>query len=248
MSSHWDEIPGHPVEDWRAEVANDDTRLGYHEWVAHRAEADPDSYCRTCYVPYDGCGDGYDGECPECADRTEEKRLQEEGGCGDDDDEGCPPRPPSEPYATPLPLSGPRHTKDGVRYQITVTSQQAGVLVLACDAFLRLRLGQVHTCLQEHLPWSGNFIERRNTALREAVQSLSPYLRDNINGYSSSYGVTSPNLCKHAKVAADIHEVIRHRMAWDSLPEGEQPGPFVHYDSPMHWGEEPLAIITQITE
>ena len=30
--------------------------------------------CRTCNAVYDGYGDGYDGECPECADKTEEKR------------------------------------------------------------------------------------------------------------------------------------------------------------------------------
>jgi len=34
--SHWDEVPGHPVEDWRMEVINDDTRLGYVEWVKAR--------------------------------------------------------------------------------------------------------------------------------------------------------------------------------------------------------------------
>jgi len=34
--SHWDEQPGHPVEDWRYEIANDDTRLGYLDWCAAR--------------------------------------------------------------------------------------------------------------------------------------------------------------------------------------------------------------------
>lgn len=36
--SHWDEVEGHPVEDWRTEVANDDTRLGYLAWVDSRKE------------------------------------------------------------------------------------------------------------------------------------------------------------------------------------------------------------------
>lgn len=30
--------------------------------------------CRTCDSPYDGYGDGYDGECPICAGKTEAKR------------------------------------------------------------------------------------------------------------------------------------------------------------------------------
>lgn len=35
----WGEHAHHPVEDWKAEVANDDTRLGYWHWVAARSDA-----------------------------------------------------------------------------------------------------------------------------------------------------------------------------------------------------------------
>ena len=35
---HWEEDKEWSVEDWKYEVANDDTRLGYHEWVAHNKE------------------------------------------------------------------------------------------------------------------------------------------------------------------------------------------------------------------
>ena len=31
--SIWDEDPDYPVADWKYEVANDDTRLGYADWV-----------------------------------------------------------------------------------------------------------------------------------------------------------------------------------------------------------------------
>lgn len=33
---YWAPMDGHPVEDWRSEVANDDTREGYHDWVFNR--------------------------------------------------------------------------------------------------------------------------------------------------------------------------------------------------------------------
>lgn len=29
-----------------------------------------ETHCRTCDAEYDGAGDGYDGECPDCADKT----------------------------------------------------------------------------------------------------------------------------------------------------------------------------------
>ena len=38
LESHWDVCSQYPPEDWRNEVANDDTRLGYREWVEHQIE------------------------------------------------------------------------------------------------------------------------------------------------------------------------------------------------------------------
>lgn len=35
---HWESDPIHRVEDWQYEVANNDTRLGYHEWVEKKKE------------------------------------------------------------------------------------------------------------------------------------------------------------------------------------------------------------------
>lgn len=42
-ASHWDVNPDHPLEDWKYEIANDDTRLGYSDWVAHRIESEDQS-------------------------------------------------------------------------------------------------------------------------------------------------------------------------------------------------------------
>ncbi|MBA4090270.1 MAG: hypothetical protein C0494_06730 [Sphingobium sp.] len=36
--SHWDDNPDYPVDDWKTEVANGDTRLGYRDWVDARTE------------------------------------------------------------------------------------------------------------------------------------------------------------------------------------------------------------------
>lgn len=36
---HWKRDPDFPVEDWKYEVANDDTRLGYLDWVKHQRDA-----------------------------------------------------------------------------------------------------------------------------------------------------------------------------------------------------------------
>ena len=33
----------YPLEDWQHEVGNDETRLGYWEWVSHQLESEPDA-------------------------------------------------------------------------------------------------------------------------------------------------------------------------------------------------------------
>ena len=33
---YWDDISDLPVEDWQYEVANGDTRLGYHDWLTRK--------------------------------------------------------------------------------------------------------------------------------------------------------------------------------------------------------------------
>ena len=53
--------------------------------------------CVTCRASYDGAGDGFDGECPDCADKTEAAREVVCARCGDKttmgespDEEHCP--------------------------------------------------------------------------------------------------------------------------------------------------------------
>lgn len=41
-------------------------------WVDN-SEAGVDNICRTCGEPYKEGGDGWDGECPDCADKTDQK-------------------------------------------------------------------------------------------------------------------------------------------------------------------------------
>lgn len=39
-AGHWDEHRQFGVDDWRQEVENDDTRLGYHDWVNDQLDAE----------------------------------------------------------------------------------------------------------------------------------------------------------------------------------------------------------------
>lgn len=46
----WAEVPEFPVSDWKDEVANDETRLGYRAWVEHQREAQVDEIELTDYA------------------------------------------------------------------------------------------------------------------------------------------------------------------------------------------------------
>jgi len=50
--SHWVEESGHPIEDWKYEAANDDTRLGYLDWVDARKEQEPEETRTTTTTPH----------------------------------------------------------------------------------------------------------------------------------------------------------------------------------------------------
>ncbi len=52
--SHWDVHPNYPVEDWQYEVANDDTRLGYWEWVKAGLINDEHPEGSTIQIPTTG--------------------------------------------------------------------------------------------------------------------------------------------------------------------------------------------------
>jgi hypothetical protein len=45
-ASHWDEDPDYPLADWQHEVADDDTRQSYKDWVESQKERNAED-CET---------------------------------------------------------------------------------------------------------------------------------------------------------------------------------------------------------
>ena len=37
---HWSDHPDYPIEDWRLEIKNNDTRQGYWEWVYSQVDGE----------------------------------------------------------------------------------------------------------------------------------------------------------------------------------------------------------------
>lgn len=133
-------------------------------------------------------------------------------------------------------------------YTLHVTAAQAQTISRACEVLARLGIGQVIEGLRE-LPQAEGIDWTDFHDDCQAVSTLmSKYMPHRINGYSSNLGIY--NADKDARLAWDLHQVLRHRLAWDrAKTEGWTDGTTrnwnemmgVHYDEPLKVCEEPLA-------
>lgn len=138
------------------------------------------------------------------------------------------------------------------RYALEVTATQAQVIAQACDLLSRTQSGQWKTAY-ELLPKDGSVTwEQWHEACEDIKEIMKTILRGGIDGTSSSFGVGSSETPPSTDIAWDIHQVIRHRLAWeDAIEQGvvqsiddkrdwrSMMG--VAYDPPMRFGPEPLA-------
>lgn len=118
------------------------------------------------------------------------------------------------------------------KVRIEITKEQAKVISQACELMARLHMGQVDEIidLQAHKRLNVIGLHRM---LKEVKQALFPELKAP-NAYHS---LTSKEIPDAARIAYDIHQVIRRHLA------GERPKnsfPYIVYDDPLKTGNEPL--------
>lgn len=140
-----------------------------------------------------------------------------------------------------------------MRYTLTMTEAQARVVQQALNVYFRLHLGQIHDafdCLPVTEPaWYGE----KESAARAVAAAFHHRLHPCANLGSGSLGVNHPDF--KARAAVDIHDTIRHRLAWDKAQaecltnhDGSRNWKTmlgVQYDEPMHYGTDPLPTIEQ---
>lgn len=103
-----------------------------------------------------------------------------------------------------------------------------GVLIQALDLYTRIGMGQFSEIT--HLFIFNDQIE--------SMELLDDLKRKYTSLKEGEYkGIGGRELEDKFKIAQDMHEVIRHRLAWTKNPEGDL---FVNYSNPFHWGDEPL--------
>src|SRR5437879_842303 len=92
------------------------------------------------------------------------------------------------------------------KYRIEINEEQAKIISLALDIFSRMEAGR--------LEWIFSMISWK---YYEKLQSAEPMLKELqllLTGMQrGNLGIG--NVSNSAKIAYDLHQVIRHRLAWD---------------------------------
>ena len=131
--------------------------------------------------------------------------------------------------------------KQNKRYVLSLNERQARTVVNALDCYTRMFMGQIgfalddayrDICSREQRDRPQLDYERCYNAIGELKAVLFPELHQN-----ASYGITSPEVSETARVAIDIHDVLRNRVAWTTNPKGSYT---VDFETPMHFSREPL--------
>lgn len=126
-------------------------------------------------------------------------------------------------------------------YRLTLSEQQTAIVCRALEFYERVGgMGQIEEVLD---PWrfrcQDGAVEHARAALDEAKLHLTGFDR------CSSFGIHSEKVPDEYRVAYDLQQVIRHRMAWDRTPEG---GFGVWFDKPHQTSRSPLAAIERIKQ
>jgi hypothetical protein len=132
-----------------------------------------------------------------------------------------------------------------VTYTLTLTERQAHVVSQACEVFARIQIGQLIEAVRLLPAFKA---DRDGEILKRAASHLA---RDVERAVTTSMHAAEPE----ARIAWDVHQVVRHQLAWDwAIEKGyvdsrDDPRTAkmiaVTYDTPQRMGDEPLPVIAK---
>jgi hypothetical protein len=133
-------------------------------------------------------------------------------------------------------------------YAIEVSEEQASILRDALDLYSRvlmLQLDAVATTIQ----WSKTKVPTSD--LINYLNSIRDVNKQTTMGEWGSWGIMSTEVDDKARIACDIMQVVRYKLAWDRAGKDplvdKRPSILVNFDEPYQMSKkEPLAKITKI--
>ena len=135
-------------------------------------------------------------------------------------------------------------------YKVTLTKEQIEILLPAIDLASRIHLGQI----SEVANYCNHRTNLRKTDFYEGREALNNFKRlvmppDFVDGMS--YGICNTDVSDEARALHDIFQVLRNKLAWDTLPEDATSSEtiYVQFDKPHRWSDTmDLPVIEKIED
>jgi hypothetical protein len=125
-------------------------------------------------------------------------------------------------------------------YKLTITEQQASIIVRALDLFARIGTGQFEEVLNVY-DRDFAFSPEAREGMRSALKAAKAHAGHPPNG---SFSILNPKVSDDFRAAYDVMQVIRHRLAWDQNPQGNPLR--VDFDKPRQTSALPMANIERV--
>lgn len=135
-------------------------------------------------------------------------------------------------------------------YKVTLTKEQVEILLPAIDLASRIHLGQI----SEVANYCNHRTNLRKTDFYEGREALNNFKRLVMPpdfGDGTSYGICNTDVSDEARALHDIFQVLRNKLAWDTLPEGATSSEtiYVQFDKPHRCSDKmELPVIERIEE
>ena len=137
-----------------------------------------------------------------------------------------------------------------MKYKVTLTKEQIEILLPAIDLASRLHLGQI----AEVANYCNHRTNLRKTDFYEGREALNNFKRLVMPpdfGDVISYGIYNTDVSDEARALYDIFQVLRNKLAWDTLPDGATSSEtiYVQFDTPTKCSDEmELPVIEKVEE
>lgn len=128
-----------------------------------------------------------------------------------------------------------------MEYELSLTKEQVEVLIQALDLYSRIGIGQFEEILDVY-DFSKISYESRDD-VKQHMMSSKVLAGHSMNG---NYGIHNEEINDKFRIAYDIQQVVRHRLAWDRNPKGEIT---VNFDKPRQISKMELPkIVNKVKE
>lgn len=119
---------------------------------------------------------------------------------------------------------------------LELNDEQLSVISKACEILSRIYMGQL-----EEVAWLFSSLpEVRYQELAETLKGLNSVIT--LMPKQAHFGIRDERVPEEARCAYDIHQVIRHYLAWKQQPNG---GFGINFDSPQAYGKTSLPKISE---